>query len=692
MKLSVKIVFSVIFSVIFSIFFMPSKAISVEIVSDMLERFEEEQKIIATGNVQVDEPNYKLRANKVIYYETKNEIEAYGDLYYEDEEMTAWAEEGKFNEDKKTGTLKNALVHIKRQDIWIKAQEIERLSEIKYKAKNATFSTCEPEPDKSQPWCFTGQLIDFVVDDTFFSKHTTFRVKNIPLLYSPVFWGPGGKKKSGFLPFKIGNSNTRGFSFSPAYYLVIDSNKDATFYLDYFSKTGTGKGIEYRYMDFDARGMWYAYHIKDKELERDFLEFRGIHLQKFKHFDLLVDLNYVNKNEFYREYGDIRSISNTYLFREFGKDLQGRYDRFLQSSVEFSVPAVGSRFYLLGQGWKELKANESSPPAKFEIGYVVYPYRLGDFLINFQTNLGEFYKEDGLKGQRFEITPQITHTLGETIKLSQNLSISQIFYNLEKTAPYEDVSHREMLNYNAKVFTRLYKQNNSFLHIIEPFIEGVFIGVSGKPPILKETELIDDTALFRAGIYNRLKFTDFSLEARVAQVYDLRAKNEWDKLYPLLFEGRLHFWKLSFGFDTYQNIKRRRMERLNASVGFSPDQDTSISISQRYTRQGALSPAYLWSPTIREQYSLKDEEGGIKQYYLSLFKKLTERWSFTAYVNYDAKGAGLRDSALNIRYSEKCWAASINIKRRPVEIKGRQTSDFSFIILFELKGIGAIKI
>lgn len=666
---------------------------AVEIVSETLERFEKEKKLIAIGDVYMSDGTFDLKAQKVIYYEDTADIEAFGDLYYDDDEITVWAEEGKFNRDKKTGFLKNALLHIKKQDMWIKASEIERLNEIKYKAKKATFSTCEPEPDSAQPWCFTGEFVDLVVDDTLTSKITTFKVKDVPILFSPVFWGPGGStKKSGFLPFKFGNSNTRGIRLSPAYYLVIDSNKDATFYLDYFSKVGLGKGIEYRYLDFDTKGMWYGYQIKDRKLNKNYMELRGIHLQKFKGIDLLADINYVNKNDFYREYGDVRSASSTYLFKEYSKDLSARYDRFLQSSVEVSLPGVQSRFYLLGQGWKDLKEGGTSPPVKAELGYVVYPYRLGQFNVNFNTNVAEFYKEDGLKGQRFEINPQISYSTGDSIKLSQTLELKEIFYNLEKTAPYEDVSHREMLQYNAKAFMRFYKRTANFSHLIEPFMEGVLIGVSGKPPILKSSEIIDDTALIRAGIYNKLNFRSFTTEARIAEVYDFRAKNEWDKLYPVLLEARISFWKINLGFDTYQNISKKRMEKFNSYIGFSPDETTSLSLSQRYTKYGALSPAYIWSPTLRDQYNSQETEGGIKTYAITVAKKLSERWSFTANLNYDAKGAGLRDSSLNLRYAEKCWAANVSITRRPVEIEGRQTSEFSFLVIFELKGLGPIRV
>lgn len=672
------------------IMFTASASLAMEIVSDKLEHFEKEKKIIAIGEVYMSDGLFNLKAEKVIYYENTNEAEAYDKIYYDDEEITVWADEGRFNLDKKTGSLKNALLHVKKQDIWIKALEIERVSEIKYKARKATFSTCKYDPDSAQPWCFTGEFVDLTIDDTLISKITTFKIKNVPVLFSPVFWGPGGDtRKSGFLPLKLGSSNARGFRFSPAYFFVIDSNKDATFYLDYLSKIGLGKGIEYRYIDFDTKGMWYGYQIKDKKLNKNFQELRGIHLQKFKGIDILVDINYVNKNDFYREYGDVRSASNTYLFKDYGKDLSARYDRFLQSSVEFSVPAAGSRFYLLGQGWKDLKTDGTSPPVKAEFGYVVYPYRAGPFNVNFNTTLAEYYKEDGLKGQRFELNPQITYSVGDTVKLSQTLGLKQIFYNLNK--PYDDVSHREMIQYNAKTFMRLYKSSDKYSHLIEPFIEGVFAAVHRKPPILKDAEVIDDTALIKAGVYNKLNFKNFSFEARLAQAYDFRAKNEWDKLYPILIEGKISFWKVSFSFDSYQNIKQKRMERFNSAVSFSLDKTSSFYLSQRYTRDGALIPTYLWSYTLRDQ-SLQEKELGVKTYAMTVFKQLSGKWSFSTTVNYDAKGDGLRDSSLNLRYAEDCWAGNISLTRRPVEIEGKKTSEFSFLIIFELKGIGPVRI
>lgn len=682
---------SMFFTLIFIL--MPALSGAVEIISDSIERYEKERKIVASGNVMIKEQNYELKADRVIYYEQRGEIEAFGDVYYRDDEITAWAEEGFFNTDRKTGLVKRALIHIRKQDIWIKAEEIERVNEVSYRAKRATFSTCKPEQGVSQPWCITSESVELTVDESFFAKVNTFRVKDFPIMFSPFFWGPGGNtKKSGFLPPRFGNSNRRGIRFSPSYYYVIDSSKDLTFYLDYFSKVGVGKGVEFRYMDFDLKGMWYAYHIYDDEVNRHYLEFRGSHIERLKDFNILLDINFVNRVDFYREYADLRTFTPSHVFKELGKDLTARYDRFLQSSAQVSLPFTNSRAYVLGQGWKELKREEQTPPVKVEAGYVVYPFKVGPFDLNLDLNLGQYYKNDGLRGTRFEVSPKISHNWGDQIRFSQSLKFSQLLYSLSNTLPEQDSSHREVLRYDGKLFTRLIKRETGFFHIVEPFFEGIFVTVSEKPPVLSEEELIDNTALLKVGFFSRLSLPQLNIQAKVTQSYDFRAKDRWEKLYPLLIEGRVDYGKFSFSFDSYQNLKHGKMETFNSALSFSPNETTSLSFTQRFTRNDAMIPQSLYAPTWRDQYTQGETFGGIKYFGVSLIKELTKRWSFNANINYSAKGEGLRDSSLNIRYAHDCWAGNLQLKRRPVEVAGRQTAEYSFLLFFELKGIGTLRV
>ena len=54
-------------------------------------------------------------------------------------------------------------------------------------------------------------------------------------------------RATGFLIPTYGNSTIKGHSLHDAFFWAIDRSQDATFYHDWFSKTGQGYGSEYRY-------------------------------------------------------------------------------------------------------------------------------------------------------------------------------------------------------------------------------------------------------------------------------------------------------------------------------------------------------------------------------------------------------------------------------------------------------------
>ena len=52
----------------------------------------------------------------------------------------------------------------------------------------------------------------------------------------------------------------KGTQLSLAYYQVIAPNQDATLYLDYLSRLGLGKGLEYRYIfGHENEGIWRGF-------------------------------------------------------------------------------------------------------------------------------------------------------------------------------------------------------------------------------------------------------------------------------------------------------------------------------------------------------------------------------------------------------------------------------------------------
>ena len=109
------------------------------------------------------------------------------------------------------------------------------------------FTTCvQPTPR----WEMQSRNITMQLDDYALLKNAIFRVKSVPMMYLPIFYYPiqEDNRATGFLIPTYGSTSARGQSLSNAFFWAISRNQDATFYHDWFSKTGQGVGGEYRYI------------------------------------------------------------------------------------------------------------------------------------------------------------------------------------------------------------------------------------------------------------------------------------------------------------------------------------------------------------------------------------------------------------------------------------------------------------
>ena len=72
------------------------------------------------------------------------------------------------------------------------------------------------------------------MDRTARLHHMIFKVKGVPLLYLPYMVVPMEKKErsSGFVPFHMGNSNSKGRVFSEGWFQTLGRSADATIYGD----------------------------------------------------------------------------------------------------------------------------------------------------------------------------------------------------------------------------------------------------------------------------------------------------------------------------------------------------------------------------------------------------------------------------------------------------------------------------
>ena len=150
-------------------------------------------------------------------------------------------------------------------DVYFWGEVIEKRGPRSYVVTRGNFTTCvQPTPR----WELGSDKFIINLEDYVVARNTVLRVKGVPLLYLPVMYYPMHKdgRSTGFLLPTFGTSTFRGTALSNAFFWAIDRSQDATVYHDWFTRTGTGMGAEYRYLSgAGSGGVFRAYRLNQHQ-------------------------------------------------------------------------------------------------------------------------------------------------------------------------------------------------------------------------------------------------------------------------------------------------------------------------------------------------------------------------------------------------------------------------------------------
>ena len=218
-----------------------------------------------TGQVVLEpQTGVKLYADQVDLFMNTHTLTASGNVVFSNPEGRLSAERVDFDIDKGTGTFydasgimslgakaKVAQFGGQEPDVYFYGEKIDRLGARRYRITRGGFSTCvQPTPR----WEVTSGAVTLDLDDYAIARNMVLHVKGVPLLYLPVIYYPISSKQrqTGFLLPTYGTSTVRGQALSNAFFWAIDRSQDATFFHDWFTRTGQGAGGEYRYVASQA--------------------------------------------------------------------------------------------------------------------------------------------------------------------------------------------------------------------------------------------------------------------------------------------------------------------------------------------------------------------------------------------------------------------------------------------------------
>ena len=214
-------------------------------------------------NVEVNCNDMQFFADEVEIFSDADRMRASGHVVFVSSDNRVAAERMEFNTRTRTGTffiasgvaslagkttVDRSLFGTQEPDAYFWGETIEKLGPKTYRITNGGFTTCvQPTPR----WELVSGSATLTLEDHAFLKNSILKVKGVPLFYLPVMYYPINKedRSTGFLIPTYGSSTIRGQTLSNAFFWAINRSQDATFYYDYYSKTGQGFGSEYRYVE-----------------------------------------------------------------------------------------------------------------------------------------------------------------------------------------------------------------------------------------------------------------------------------------------------------------------------------------------------------------------------------------------------------------------------------------------------------
>jgi LPS-assembly protein len=212
----------------------------------------------------IEGPDFKFFADDVDLYVNTNKVVASGNVVFTNADGRISAERVEFDTATGVGTFYDAsgIMSLAKQgpaasnpaafggqdpDVYFYGAKLEKLGARKYRITRGGFTTCvQPTPR----WEITSGTVVLNLDDYAIARNTLLKVKGVPLMFLPMIYYPIQKseRQTGFLLPTYGTSTIRGQSISNAFFWAIDRSQDATFFHDWFTRTGTGMGSEYRYI------------------------------------------------------------------------------------------------------------------------------------------------------------------------------------------------------------------------------------------------------------------------------------------------------------------------------------------------------------------------------------------------------------------------------------------------------------
>ncbi|MFH0994472.1 MAG: LPS assembly protein LptD [Pseudomonadota bacterium] len=691
------------------------------IMADEISHDQQTDHYIASGHVTITKEARQLSADFVRFDRRTMMAHARGHVMMTAGDDVLTGSSLEMNLASEIGTLYEGTIFIKENHFYIKGDKLQKIGDKSYAADTASVSSCDGEvPD----WKITGKNMTVTIEGYGTVHHAALWAKQVPVLYSPYLIFPAKtQRQSGLLVPESGYSDRNGFGFSQPFYWAINDQSDATVFLGYLANRGVKTGVEYRYvLDAGSKGIAMADYLNDRQVDdgtgawgytddnalrtnSDRYWFRMKHDQAFSSgFTAKLDLDVVSDQDYLRDFRDGYmgyEDSNSNFFKYFGRDLEDYNDPVRTNRLTISKFWSGYALNAETRWYDNVIARQSGgPDDSLQILPAVQFYGSKKYLsetpffVGFDTEVANFYRKDGTKGQRADIYPRLSlpwrYQQYFTIEPSLGIRETVWYSESNENGPRDAAAaqSRSMYDVNLNLSSELFnvfqvngESVDRIKHAVVPRISYSFIPEYSQNiyPYFDQLDRIQEQNLITGSLTNtfisKLKppedmpernpgspppypYREF-LRFLVEQSYDMHQADQMDPKPFLPLYGEIQFEPyrfLAFQADAewshYENVFRSR----NVGAMISDTRGDRLFVEYRY------------------------ETHDNESVYTNLLVTLTDR--LKAYTDYEQniQDSRLIQSGVGLRYQSQCWSVDLRYIN--------EVDDQKYIFVINLSGLG----
>ena len=650
-----------------------------------------ESQIEATGNAVLRKRGQSIRADRLLYFQDTQDLDAQGSVVLEQDGNTMSGPHLRLNLDTNIGAMEQPVFHLAENNARGSADVMRIHDKQHYTLDNATYTTC---PADNEDWLLKMRGLEIDRDRQIGAAHHAWvEFKGLPILYSPWMDFPlNDQRKSGLLSPVFGNTTKGGRELTLPYYWNIAPNRDATIAPRVMTKRGVLLNNEFRYLEPHYSG----------ELQLDVLPSDNLAKRSRSHIALTHNQAIAGG---LNGYANLNKVSDDAYFRDLGSTVN--------ATSQVNLPQEMAVAY--GAGWWNASARvQRYQTLQDPAAPITAPYkRLPQLTVSAQRNYsgaslaftGEFVDFSHptlLNAQRLVINPSVSYPMisDPAFYVTPKIALHSTHYVLgaNNTGGLPSTSRTlPLLSLDSGVaFERDWNLfGGDYVHTLEPRAFYVYVPYKDQTQLpnfdsaqatFDFTQMFTENRFFGNDRVGDANHVTLALTSRL-----LEQEGGMERL-KLMIGERFSFRtpKVNLVAPTTTTNKSDILLAASGKVtkAWSFDSEFQYDPNQAHSQRYNIAARYR--PELGKSFDLgyRFARNTLRQIDLAGQWPLFSRWRAVGRLNYSLQDGKTLESIAGLEYNQSCWTLRFVAHRFTVAAQQANTGLFLQLELNDFVSVG----